>query len=225
MKITHALALGAISSLALSTFAFSTSALAQAPVAAAQPSPGPLIAGVCLYSNERAIATSAVGQSVVKRLKELAASADAELGAERSQLQTEQASFEAQRSSLSQDQMDQRALAFKQHVEAFQRKSQQRAQELQATQNKQLEVIAVQVDPLLKQVYTERNCGLLLNANAVYGGNPQMDVTQLVITKLNSKMTTLSFDREHLDQQAQAGVAPSQPTSVAPTSAAPRKKK
>ena len=214
MKIALSLALAATSALAVTTAA---SAQAQGAPALA----GPVVPGVCVYSNERAIATSAVGQNVAQRLEQLAGQVKADLQQKGASLQTEQTALQAQASTLPKDQLEARGATFDQHVQDFRRLEQLREQQLEATRNKEFEAIGEQIDPLLRQVYAEHNCGLVVAANSTYGFyNQQMDVTQAVITKLNGKITSLSFDLVQPTQQAAAA-----PSAAAPTSAATAKKK
>jgi outer membrane protein len=221
MKIAITLALAATASLALASQASAQTAAQPAPLG------GAVIPGVCIYSNERAIATSTVGLAVLDRLKQIAGQAQAEVQQVGQQLQSEQTALQASSSTLPKDQLDQRAGMLQAHYEQFQRLRQLREAEIEATRNKEFDVIGQQIDPLLRQIYTERNCGVVVAANSTYGFyNQQMDVTRLVIDRLNTKMQSLSFDRVHLDQgqgQGAAG-APQQPTSVAPAPA-PRKRK
>jgi outer membrane protein len=216
MKTFLTLALAATSSLALSGVA-----LAQAAAPAVQS--GPPINGVCVLSAERAVDTSAVGISVSNRLKELGQAVQAEMQPEAVALQQEQATLQAQQSTMPPDQFQARAKAFTARYEQFQRKGQLRQQEMEVTRNKQLQKISAQLDPIVKQVYAQRNCSVLINADMTFGNyyNPAMDLTPAVISGLNGKIQTLSFDREHLDQQ----VAAAEPVPAAQPAAAPRKKK
>jgi outer membrane protein len=221
MKTNVSAVFGLLTAMALTGAAGAQTAAPAA--AAAQPAPGPMIPGVCTYNNERAITTSAVGQAVIARMKQLSAAVDAELKADRASLETERQTLEASRTTMPQEQLEQRALAFNQKAAAYERKTQQRVQELQATEAKQLQKIAENLDPILKAVYSEKNCGLMLDRNTLYGANPAMDVTPTVITKLNAKITTLTFERERAEQQAarpatgtQAAARPPAPAAKAP---------
>jgi Skp family chaperone for outer membrane proteins len=221
MKLYVTAGLGLASALALSTAAMAQTPPPAAPAAAAPVASGPVIAGVCTLSKEYAVVGSAVGQSVGARMKQLTTSVEAELKAEGTALESEKRTLESQRATMQQDALEQRILAFNQRYAAFQRKQQVRGQELQATQAKQIQKIAEQLGPILEQVYKERNCGLMLDRDSLILANPTMDVTQLAVTRLNAKITTLSFERERLDQPQAAGAAP-RPAAPAPA-AAPKK--
>lgn len=215
-------AAGALAAFGIAATAFAQTAPAPARPAAPAVAPGPIIAGVCTFSNDRAIGTSLVGKAVGARLQQLSQAADAELRAERTRLETEKRSLEAQRATptMTQEQLEQRALTYNQQAAAFERKAQLRVRELQATEQKQLQRVAQELQPLILQAYAERNCGLMVDRSVIYAANPAMDVTDIVVQKLNAKITTLTFERERLDQPAAA--APARP-AAAP--AAPGKKK
>ncbi len=215
-------AAGALAVFGIAATAFAQTAPAPARPAAPAVAPGPIIAGVCTFSNDRAIGTSLVGKAVGARLQQLSQAADAELRAERTRLETEKRSLEAQRATptMTQEQLEQRALTYNQQAAAFERKAQLRVRELQATEQKQLQRVAQELQPLILQAYAERNCGLMVDRSVIYAANPAMDVTDIVVQKLNAKITTLTFERERLDQPAAA--APARP-AAAP--AAPGKKK
>ncbi len=65
---------------------------------------------------------------------------------------------------------------------------------------------------------------MIFNAEALINVNPAMDISDDVVTALNGKMTTISFDRERLDQQAGLRRPPPQRVLPAPpAAAAPRR--
>ena len=63
--------------------------------------------------------------------------------------------------------------------------------------------VAQSADPILTAVYQERGCGLLLDRSAVYIVNPAMDVTDLVIQRLNVSLPSVSFNRLEVPAQLQ----------------------
>jgi len=204
---------------------------AQAPAAAA-PAPAPTppspptgapIPGVCIFSVESTIAASTVGKAFQSRMQQLAAQVEAELTPERTTLQSDAAALQGQQSSLAPDVFQQRANAMNQRIQVYSAKADQRQQELEATQQKNLGRIAQEIQPLLVNVYNTRKCAVVFSAEGLISANPAMDISSDVTTQLNTKMTTISFDREHLDQQqaaARGGAAA--PRAAAPAGAAPR---
>ena len=199
-----------IASLLLATsatpvFAAAAAAPAAAPAAAAPaaapiaaPS-GPPIPGLCVFSFERAIADSSVGKAFVTRLQQLNSQAEAELNPERTTLQSDARALEGQRSTLPPDQFEQRAQAMNQRIQAYGAKEQLRGRELEQTRSVQLQRIGQQVTPLVSTVQATRRCAIVFDASALIAANPAMDITADVVTQLNSRMSTITFDRERLD--------------------------
>lgn len=180
------------------------SAFAQAAARPAAAAPavthGPATPGVCILSVEAAITQSTVGRNVDTRMKQIIAQVQAELNAEQTAIQNEGKALETQRATLDQNTLETRAAALQVKANAFQRKAQQRDREAQATQQKAVGRIGTELDPVIRQVYQQRQCGLLLSRDALVIANPSMDITPAVITALNAKIQTFTFDRERLDQ-------------------------
>jgi outer membrane protein len=201
-------------------FASGAAAQAQAPAAtpsgvagalATTPPSGPPIPGVCVFSAERAIGTSAVGRAYNARMQQLAQQVEAELTPERTQLQTDATALQGQQASLAQDVLQQRANQLNQRIQAYQQKEELRSREIDATQQKNLQRIAQEMNPLVVNVYNARKCSIVLAAEALIQVNPAMDITDDVTKALNAKMSTITFDRERLEQQAAAAAPAAAP--------------
>jgi outer membrane protein len=192
-------------------------AQAAAPAAAPAVTHGPALPGVCVISLEGAIASSTVGKYVQSRLQQIATQVQAELRAEETAIQNDAKALEGQRASLDANTFESRGSAIQVRANALNRKAQLRDRELQATQQKALGRVGQELDPILRQIYQQRQCSILLNRDAVVIANPAMDISQPVVTALNAKITQFNFDRERLDQAA----APAQ--ASAPAAAAPRR--
>lgn len=179
-------------------------AQAAAPAAAAAPAitHGPATPGVCIISLEGAIASSTVGKYVQTRLQQIATQVQAELKAEETTIQNDAKALDGQRASLDANTFEARGSAIQNRANALNRKAQLRDRELQATQQKALGRVGQELDPILRQVYQQRQCGMLLNRDAVVIANPAMDISQPVVTALNAKITQFNFDRERLDTAA-----------------------
>ena len=156
-----------------------------------------------MFSEERAVGLSKAGQAANARMQQLRAQVQAEIQPEGTSLQNDVRTFQAQRATLQGDALTQRQNALQARADAFQQKEQLRNQELQATGEKALTGIRAQIEPLVRSVYEARKCSILFNADgSVFGGNPQMDVTATVVEQLNTKLPTVTFDREHIDPNA-----------------------
>ena len=187
-----------------------SSALAQAAApAAAAVAHGPPLAGVCVISIENAIGGSTVGKYVDTRMQQIVGQTNAELTGEKNAIDADAKALEARRTTLDQTALDQQASALQIRAGALQRKAQTRDREVSATEQKAVARIGQEMEPLIRQVYQQKACSLLLQRTAVVIANPAMDITPQVVTALNAKITQFAFDRERLDQpQAGAGGAP-----------------
>lgn len=177
---------------------------------------GAPIAGLCTLHVEGAIGTSAVGKAVGARLQQLEAQVNAELGGERAPIEAENRAISAIpniNTEAVQNQNATRIRALSARVQAFEGKAQQRQQELGATEQKAYGRVAAEMEPLVRQVYQQKACAILLQRTAAILANPAMDITQQVVAALDAKITTLTFERERLEAQ--------QPGAAAPRPAAP----
>jgi len=215
--------LTAVAAMSAASAAF---AQAAAPAAAAPAQPaiayGAAIPGMCTMSPEAALATSQVGNYVGTRMQQIVAQANAELNGEKTQLDNEAKALDARRASTDQSTWEQQAAAIQIRANAWQRKAQLRDREIQATDQKAENRIYQEMEPLIKQVFQQRACSILLNRSSVVVANPAMDITPQVVSALNAKITQFAFDREHLDQAGAApGVGGAPPIVQTPSAARP----
>lgn len=190
MKI---LALGAF---ALASLVAST-AVAQTP---GPQNPGPVIPGVCVYFNQRLLATSTAGQAVQTRMEQLATEVQGELAPYGTSIQTEITSL--QQGGQAADPDGARRNALQARIQEAQTLEQTRQDELRYTLGEQRRLISAAVEPILVAVYQERGCGILLDRESVFILNPAMDVTDVVIQRLNTSLPSLSFNRMPIPAQA-----------------------
>lgn len=81
---------------------------------------------------------------------------------------------------------------------------QTRDNELRYTLAEQRKKISEAIEPILVAVYQEKGCGILVDRESVFIMNPAMDVTPLVIQRLNTALPTLSFNRMPVPAQPQS---------------------
>lgn len=195
---------------------FASSASAQtAPAAAAAPAPirhGAAVPGLCFYNFDRALASSEVGKAVAARINVIAKEVEVELTTEEKGLTTDIQAFDRARATMTQDAAEQRASQLTIRRNALARKLDLRQRELQATRGKALDRIEQEMSPVIIATYQARGCAVLF-AGSVVTGNPQMDITDQVVTGLNAKIKTLTFNRERLDAPAPAAPAAAAPRS------------
>ena len=201
MTVTHLSKLLIVAS-ALTLVASSASA---APPTAAAPPPappiahGPAIPGLCILSVNQAISTSTVGRYVSERMNQIVSQVKAELQPEDTQIATDGRALEAKRSTLDAATFQSQAQALEGRVNALRQKADLRQREVQATEQKSLNRIAQELDPIARELYQQHRCSVLLNKDAVMIANPEMDLTTAAVAGLNARIQQFAFDREHLD--------------------------
>jgi outer membrane protein len=196
--------------------AIATAASAQTAPAAAPAAPpvthGPALTGVCIFSSQRAVGQSLVGKAVAARLQTITTQVNAELSGERTALENEGKALDAKKATTAQDALEQQAAALQVKANAWQRKGQLRQREVEATEQKALARVYQELDTPIRQVYQAQKCSILFDRESVMLANPAMDITDAVVTALDARIKTLTFDRERLDQQV-PGAAPLQPSN------------
>ncbi|OYX63326.1 MAG: hypothetical protein B7Y88_13240 [Sphingomonadales bacterium 32-64-17] len=174
---------------------------------AAQSLGGPVVAGVCLLSREAIFANAAVGKAASARLQELTRAAQAEIDAQRTPLETQARALEGQPDNA---ENQQRRQQLAQRWQALQQQAAHNSREIEATRAKALDRIATEAQPVIAQVYGQKNCGLLFDRGAALGGNFANDLTADVVRALDGRIQTITFERERLPQQQSAPAAPAQ---------------
>lgn len=170
--------------------------------------PGPAIGGVCVYFNSRAMAQSTAGQAVGARMEQLAQEVRGELQPYATAIQTEAQALQNGASTIPADQMNTRRQALQQRAQEAQQLEGTRENELRYTLSEQRRKMTEALEPILVQVYQERGCGIMIDRESVFMVNPAMDVTDLVIQRLNAALPTLSFSRMAVPVQQPAAAAP-----------------
>lgn len=179
--------------------------LAFAPVAssaqtAAAPASNPLggnpVPGVCMLSREAVFAESKVGQAASERLKQLATQQQSLLENQRKPLDAEIQAFQQKSSTLTEAQRQQQGQALQQRMQTFQGQVNELDQRIQLTRGKVMQQIGQQAQPIVESSYNSHHCGLLLNRDAVLGGNTTNDLSNDVVRGLDAKITTLNFNLE-----------------------------
>lgn len=184
-----------------------TQATAPRPAAApATPPPPPLshgvtIPGFCVYSEDRVMGTSSVGKAAATRMQQLRAQVAAELQGEDTALRTDATALQGKKATLSAEQFQAQAAPLQARAEALNQKANQRQRELEATGQDALQQIRVRLDPILRTIYQQRGCSILLTGDAVAAVKPDMDITQAVVGQLDVAMPSITFDRKVLPAQ------------------------
>ena len=146
---------------------------------------------------------------------------NAELTTERTSLENDIRAFNTARATLDPTAAEQRGSQLQLRQNAYQRKEAMRQREMEYTVQYANIRLQQEAQPVLLQVATQRTCSILLNDNIVMAGNAAMDITPAVITGVNARIQTLTFDRIQVNPQTGQPIVPGQPGAVA-APAAPR---
>lgn len=182
--------------------AFAVAMLAGSAAAAQTPNLGPVVPGVCIYHHDRLLAQSTAGQSLVSGIQRLSQEVATELAPYEQFINTETQALQQGQASIPQDQLQQRARDLEARYREFQTLSQTRSGELRYTLAYQQNQIAQAANPIVEALYAERGCGILLTAESVLRANPQMDLTEAAIQRLNTALPSLpAFTRMQVPAQ------------------------
>lgn len=163
-------------------------------------------AGVCVLNGNQLVATSAVGKAVDARLKQLQAQVTSELTPEKTSIENDikalQTAYAAATTAAARQPLQAREQALNTRANTYQQKVSQRQAEMQATTQKALQRISTEANPLIRQVGSQRACGVILDSGSVIDANPAMDITTAAVAALDAKITTFTFNRETVAAQA-----------------------
>lgn len=217
MKARYLIAAGAAAGALL---ALAPVALAQGGTAGAAAAPppltqGPPITGYCVFSPRAIIGASKVGQAVDARMKVLGQQVQAELQPEADGIRSDERTLESQASTMDAATAQARRANLELRVSNFEKRQQQRQQEMQATYQKQIGVVLKELDPVMRALYQQRQCSVLVDGDngGVTFMNPAMDLSPGAVTGLDARIQTLTFDREHIEDTSGAAAAPSGPAA------------
>ncbi|MBA4804388.1 MAG: OmpH family outer membrane protein [Brevundimonas sp.] len=165
---------------------------------------GAPIPGLCVLNLQGVFGRSTAGQGLASRLQQLQQEVAGELAPYQQAIETEGQALETSGASLSEAERQQRAGALQQRYTEYQQLRQTRVQELEYTEFVQRRALAAAADPIVAAVYQERGCSILLNRAEVFQLNPEMDISELVLQRLNSQVPSLpAFNRMPVPVQQQ----------------------
>ena len=176
-----------------SSFAQAAGEVAAAAPAATPAMSGPLIAGVCLLSQQTLVSRSKIGLAAATRLQELTHASQVEFDGEKRSIEARAKALGAKRPTTPamQQQMQAQGQALNQRFQALQGEAQVRSRQLDTTRVKVGERIVDAAQPYIAPAFAAHNCGLLLAREAALGGNMGNDLTGEVIAAMDAKAAPL----------------------------------
>ncbi len=177
-------------------------ALAAQPVAAQTTT-------VVVIDDARILSESRAGQDIQAKLRNIETQINNELDPTRRSLQTDEEAIQSRVQGKTPEQVAADEALMTQ-LQGFERKrnefAQQRAQvsqEFALTERKALFDFNAALEPVIMEVVSERNAQLVLQKSQVVFSSDAIDVTQLVISKLDARTPTINVTRQRAPAQQQ----------------------
>jgi len=192
------------------------------PAVSANSPPGATPAPKILVIDRAAILReSAAGKDMVAQIDALTKSAEAEFKSEDDKLRADIAAFQQQSAVLAADARAAKGRELEARQQAFQKKVQERQNEIQAGVYKARKQVEDALGPILEAIMTERGANLLVDRQAIVLGTVDVDVTPLAIQRLDQKVSKVKVELTNPGSlippaQGQPGAAPPLPSAPAP---------
>jgi len=162
---------------------------------------------ILVVDTGRVLRDSDVGKHIARQLETIGKSMEAEAKAKASPLESKGKSLEAQLKGQTPQSL-QTNTALQQQIKTFREDQQKVAidlqykqQEMKITEGKAVQKVQERLRTILKSIVAERNADVVLERSLVIYGDP-VDVTDTVISRLNSQMKTVPVTRERLPRKS-----------------------
>ena len=169
------------------SFAFAGVALAQSTI--------------LVVDQGRVIRESSVGKHIAAQIKSIGTSMESELKASASPIQSERDRLMSELKSMdaaalkSRPDLQKRAKDLMEKGQKTQVDAAYKQRELQVTEAKAMKQVNEKLAKILEAVVAERNADLILDRSLIIYGAKSTDITDTVISRLNSQMRTVSVVR------------------------------
>ena len=162
---------------------------------------------IIVVDSAEILVKSQVGQHIDRQLKSIEASMSNELKTMTSPIEAEQKSLAAQTKGMDAAALKGRPDLIKRVNEnrvkmaKFQYEGQMKERELMLTRNKAFEAVGKRIKTIIDAVAREKSADVVMDRSSTIYINPSVDMTQTVISRLNSQMPTTPVSRERLPRQ------------------------
>jgi len=164
---------------------------------AAPPPPPPggaPVARILMVDLRRVLAASKVGRDLQQQMEGQKQKATNELNGEGGALEREKAQLQQQAAILAPDVKARRIRDFETRAQGFQKKVQQRSLLIQGGFIKAQQQIEAALGPILQGLMRERGATILLDRSGVLLAPNAIDVTDVVIQRLDMKVSTVKLE-------------------------------
>jgi outer membrane protein len=166
---------------------------------------------VLVLDTDRVLNASAVGQHIRERLTAIGEEISTELSTEESSVRTEVEQFNADTADQSEEQiagneaLSTRRAELQNRVIQLQVSEQVKQRELTATRNAALEPVHAALSSVLEEIVEEMSADVLVERSLLIYVGEGADITDEVIEKLNTRMTTVDVERVRLPVAEEGG--------------------
>jgi outer membrane protein len=162
---------------------------------------------ILVVDQGRVIRDSSVGKHVAKQIESIGKSMESELKASASPIQSERDRLMSELKSMdaaalkSRPDLQKRAQDLVQKGQKTQVEAAYKQRELQVTEAKAMKQVNEKLAKILEAVVAERNADVILDRSLVIYGGKSTDITDTVISRLNSQLRTVPVVRERLPRK------------------------
>jgi outer membrane protein len=173
---------------------------------AAAPGAAP-VSRILVVDMSSILAGSKVGASIRNQVNALKQQAQSQLNGEGEALKRDRAQLEQQSAILAKDVKDRKIKDWQARAIAFQKKVQDRGALIQGGMYKANKQIEDALGPILEGIIRERQATLLLDRRSVLIAPPGIDVTPIVIQRLDMKLPAIKVEPQPLPPELQQAAA------------------
>lgn len=162
---------------------------------------------ILVVDQGRVIRDSSVGKHIAAQMKSIGSSMESELKASATPIQSERDRLMSELKSMdatalkSRPDLQKRAQALMEKGQKTQVEAAYKQRELQVTEAKAMKQVNEKLAKILEAVVAERNADVILDRSLVIYGGKSTDITDTVISRLNSQLRTVSVVRERLPRK------------------------
>ncbi len=157
---------------------------------------GPPTPGICFMSRERVLDQSKAGAAANERLAGFSHAVEQELAGERAAIAADANVLQVQKPVISEAAYQQRAGALALRAQSFGTLEATRSDQLARTRASVTARILGETARGLASIIAERGCSAVLESSGAYAVSPRMDLTTEVISALDARLPTISFELE-----------------------------
>lgn len=163
---------------------------------------------VAVFSEDRVLSESQVGQHVAGRLTEIATEMQTELQAVAAPVQQERERWNAETASMTEEAIQARPDLMQRYNQIVQgmgviRQAEQYAsQEMDQTRAQALRPVQERLNVIIPAILEEQNVDILLERRAVRFAGESVDISDTIIQRLNAELPTVTVSRVRIPREA-----------------------